>query len=235
MIRNLLLIIFLGICVSITGIFTVNDNEIAILKRGDSYTKFSSGIYWHIPLYDEITFVYTNNRMSEKNYEQVISIDNHKYKINYSIVWRVINPIQFVKYTNMNSKQDLNQYIESTVNSKINIIAEDGDLFAVINHISLLSKLNIQKLGIEIDNVSVTSLSLFSNQDSVSISAQSESSNFVIAQKIKESADNQYNEVLKQMQNKNDKFYQLYMKIYQLQHSAKSKDVIPPLESFLVN
>lgn len=236
MIRNILLVIFLGICISITGIFTVNNNEVAILKRGNTYSEFNNGTYWRIPLYDDITFVYTNERIGENNYEHNIEVDKQSYKINYSVNWQVMNPLQFVKYTDENNRQELNKSIESAVNLQLSKISKDGDLFAVINQTSLLSKVDIQDLGIRIINVNITGIStaLSTNANSTDYNKEQES-NLKLAQKIKESADNEYKTTLIEMQKKNDKFYQLYMKIYQLQHSTIAKESVPPLESFLAN
>lgn len=234
MIKNILLVIFLGICISISGVFTVNDNEIAVLKHGNDYSELKSGIYWHIPLYDKTTFIYTNDRIAENDYQQNIVVDKQNYIISYSTNWKVINPVQFVKYTDKNSKQELNKGIESAINLRLNEIVKGGDLLAVVNQISLLSKINIQELGIEVTNVNVVNLSNGQIKETTNmINNRLQESDFKIAQKIKESADSEYQNTLNEMQKKNNNFYQLYMKIYQLQHSDIAKESVPPLESFL--
>lgn len=236
MIRNLLLIMFSFVCLSIVGIFIVNDNEVAVLKRNNTYSIYHQGIYWRIPFYDELTYSYVNSRISERELSQDLVIDVKPYNILYNFNWKVTNPVKYIQYTDNNSKQDLNNLIESSLKLQLDSSSKAGDLLAVLNQVSTLHYMSLEQLGIEVTEINILSIdSDMILPNVVKNNSYAAESEFEIAKNIKESSDTEYQRKLNELKNKNEKFFNIYMKIYQLQHSNVDKKSIPPLESLVAN
>lgn len=232
---SLLMLLGLGL----SGFFVVDQREVGIIKSDTGNKIFTSGLHWKIPFYDELSFVYTNQRSSEISSSKLIKLkDGSQYTTDINVIWQVSNPQVYIKYLQANSSKQLSVLLAQEVTAQVLQLATNSD-----NAIQLLQNLAkddnrvLPTAGITILSKNIMSLKVESMMDKLSVESSiiissplSAESSYQLAQQIKLTAESKQSEQFSKLEKLDPKFYSFYMKINQLEKTAKTKNDVPALD-----
>lgn len=235
--RNLVLIIFLSSVFLFSGLFIVDEREVAVIINNKDVTSYSSGIHWKIPFVGNITYVYKNIRNSYFSLSESLPIaGNKQVDSKFMFTWTIVDPVQYVKYLHANPNKKFDAAIVTQLNDKI--ITQSSNSTSLIDFTDNVAKLNnivFNSLGVKVLSLSIINLEIESSnlQLESNTSNQSPESAYLYAMKVKSQADLTQQQQLQKLKNTNQSFYEFFMKINSLQSSAKSKSDVPTLDKLV--
>lgn len=227
--RKLFMLIFCLIMVIILGLFTVDTRQNAIVENQITGSKkvCPKGIYFTMPFFSKIVYVYMNQRTLNYTFK----LNNYEYT--FMTTWRVIDPEKY--YDNLDKKSVLIASFESATINNVSNIKEPNLLITQDN---LLTKnYAIESLGIEIQGMRLVNYTKTESINTVANKVDTNNnddmkaleSSYYLAQKIKTEADVNASKMYLSLQKNDPKFYDYYRLLEVYKRSAKSKKDVPPL------
>ena len=235
--KNILIIFLLVIVIIFSGVFIVDEREVAVIT-GDSNTAkvYSTGVHWHLPMYGNFSYIYMNQRDS---YLALTITPNNAPQgsniINVAITWQVIDAIKYVKYLNQHSRKDFDKNMADFVSGIIlDSVAKSSSDQQLLRNLHL-SQVNIVNPDTGIAIKSINALGLSQVNSSKPDYSESDSlilieSTYNYALQIKQDADKVQQAVFDQLRQRNRRFYDYFSKINYYQAMAESKDDVPSFE-----
>ena len=224
----LMLGLMLGTFVA-SGVFVVDERQVAIIDSSSGAKIYSPGIHWVVPLRGKLYYIYTNQRAMSTKINLSINQSEQQMGFNLLINWQVHDPIIYSRYLDTHSKANFNSQLLAGVLDQLTKIAKSSTSLAIFEN-----KLNEtahgwenKSLGIRIINISLAGAELINTN--LQESAENIATAFDKAQKIKIAADTEQSNILKQLNKEDAKFFDYFMKIYHYQTSAKDKSEVPAL------
>jgi regulator of protease activity HflC (stomatin/prohibitin superfamily) len=239
--RNYLIILLAIAATLSSGFFVVDQREVGIVKQTSKQLQiYAPGLHWKIPFWGELTFVYTNLRSSYLASPQLLHTKTEQaFFANVVVNWQVIKPESYFVYLNSNGVKNLDVKIANLVSNKLlNLAAKSSSLSAFEEQVnSQLKNIAEPELGIKFVSIALSMVNpvIESTPTTVNLNKLSAESAFSLAQQIKNKADESQQQTQEKLLAKNSKFYDYYMKIYNLSNSAESKSDIPQLNQLYVN
>jgi len=259
--RNFFILIFLGLITFVFwGCFTVNSSENAIVlsQSGKTRCYTKPGLYFRIPIYEQVELIYMNNREaflsivvnpeSGNNYKNFDSkIESQVVKVDLLVNWHVTNPRAYRNLLVQNGQISFDKMLFENI-SKILLIRIHGLDVGGINQLQqiLPANLVLAQMGLSLDNISITSTEFVQNNlvatapdvpkprvidENASIDLQNKmiESSFYQAEAIKTQTEIYQARMYDKIKRQNPKFYNYFRLIDVYKNSAKSKADVPPL------
>lgn len=239
--RNYLIILLAVIATASSGFFVVDQREVGIIKQNSKQLQiYAPGLHWKLPFWGELTFIYTNLRSSYlASSQQLYTAKGQGFSANVVVNWQVIKPEVYFVYLNTNGVKNLDVQIATIVSNKLlNLASKSSSLSAFEEQVnSQLKNIVEPELGINFVNISLaTVIPIAKNTSTVdNFKTLSAESAFNLAQQIKKQADETQQQAQEKLRIKNSKFYDYFMKIYNLSNNAESKSDVPPLNQLYTN
>jgi regulator of protease activity HflC (stomatin/prohibitin superfamily) len=239
--RNYLIILLAVIAAASSGFFVVDQREVGIVKQSSKQLQiYAPGLHWKIPFWGELTFIYTNLRSSYLASSQSLhTTTGQEFSANVVVNWQVIKPEVYFVYLNTNGVKNLDVQIATVVSNKLlNLASKSSSLSAFEEQVnSQLKNIAEPELGINFVNIGLATVSPITKSTSTvdNFKTMSAESAFNLAQQIKKQADETQQQVQEKLRTKNSKFYDYFMKIYNLSNNAESKSDVPPLNQLYTN
>ncbi len=239
--RNYLIILLAVIATASSGFFVVDQREVGIIKQNSKQLQiYAPGLHWKLPFWGELTFIYTNLRSSYlASSQQLYTAKGQGFSANVVVNWQVIKPEVYFVYLNTNGVKNLDVQIATIVSNKLlNLASKSSSLSAFEEQVnSQLKNIVEPELGINFVNISLATVSPIAKNTSTvdNFKTLSAESAFNLAQQIKKQADETQQQAQEKLRIKNSKFYDYFMKIYNLSNNAESKSDVPPLNQLYTN
>jgi regulator of protease activity HflC (stomatin/prohibitin superfamily) len=239
--RNYLIILLAVIATASSGFFVVDQREVGIIKQNSKQLQiYAPGLHWKLPFWGELTFIYTNLRSSYlASSQQLYTAKGQGFSANVVVNWQVIKPEVYFVYLNTNGVKNLDVQIATIVSNKLlNLASKSSSLSAFEEQVnSQLKNIVEPELGINFVNISLaTVIPIAKNTSTVdNFKTLSAESAFNLAQQIKKQADETQQQAQEKLRIRNSKFYDYFMKIYNLSNNAESKSDVPPLNQLYTN
>ncbi len=180
--KNLLVILVMAIIIFLfVGIFTVNQNQVAVVSNNYTTTQqiYTAGIHWYTPIWQNVDYVYTNNRSSVVSLgDNLLTQDKQSVTMSLLVSWEVIDPIAYLSKQKMpDGDVNLSSVITKEIRAQIESLVATSDLSQLNDDITLISSINTElaKYGIKItvvDTISLWSNTLLANNSMESIVIQ---------------------------------------------------------------
>lgn len=239
--RNYLIILLAVIATASSGFFVVDQREVGIIKQNSKQLQiYAPGLHWKLPFWGELTFIYTNLRSSYlASSQQLYTAKGQGFSANVVVNWQVIKPEVYFVYLNTNGVKNLDVQIATIVSNKLlNLASKSSSLSAFEEQVnSQLKNIVEPELGINFVNISLATVNPIAKNTSTvdNFKTLSAESAFNLAQQIKKQADETQQQAQEKLRIKNSKFYDYFMKIYNLSNNAESKSDVPPLNQLYTN
>lgn len=236
--RNLILLFLLIIVSIFSGIFIVDEREVAVNIRDSQHIKvYTTGLHWRIPFMGETRYVYTNLRHSYFSAPEPIVLNNVQLTGQYVFAWYVNNPKSYALYLQQNPGVN---FATVLANEVYNVIKEQNkhvtSYDAFENKLLNWHQLTLPQYGVVINNVNLSNTNLESiNIESGTLLNKSPESAYIAAQNIVKDADLQYQQNLDSLREINPALLDFMVKIDTIKSSAESKQDVPPLEKLIIN
>jgi regulator of protease activity HflC (stomatin/prohibitin superfamily) len=239
--RNYLIILLAVLFAASSGFFVVDQREVGIVKQNSKQLQiYAPGLHWKIPFWGELTFIYTNLRSSYLASSQLLhTATGQAFSTNVVVNWQVIKPEVYFVYLNTNGVKNLDVQIATVVSNKLfNLASKSSSLSVFEEQVnSQLKNIPESELGINFVNVGLAMVNpiIESAVPVGDLKTMSSESAFSLAQQIKQQADKNQQQIQEKLREKNSKFYDYFMKIYNLSNDAESRSEIPPLNELYTN
>ncbi len=230
--RILLLLFILLFGFGASGFFIVDEHEFAVISFDNNMQVFDSGLHWKFPFYGDLTYVYSNQRNSDISTTNTIRLkDGSQYIAEINMVWKVYQVQNYMKYIQSNSMKQFAIDLSQDIESKVLLVAKNSTSSTdFMQKLSTQSKYLLSNKGIEILSINITSIKFVDNKNQI-IKMMSAESSYQFAQQVKLTAENKQNQQLNVLKQKNIDFFNFYMKINQLEQTARIKQDVPPLSA----
>ena len=239
--RNYLIILLAVLFAASSGFFVVDQREVGIIKQNSKQLQiYAPGLHWKIPFWGELTFIYTNLRSSYLASSQLLhTATGQAFSTNVVVNWQVVKPEVYFVYLNANGVKNLDVQIVSVVSNRLlNLANKSSSLSDFEERVnSQLKNIPESELGINFVNVGLAMVNpvIESAVPVGDLKTMSSESAFSLAQQIKQQADKNQQQIQEKLREKNSKFYDYFMKIYNLSNDAESRSEIPPLNELYTN
>lgn len=239
--RNYLIILLAVLFAASSGFFVVDQREVGIVKQNSKQLQiYAPGLHWKIPFWGELTFIYTNLRSSYLASSQLLhTATGQAFSTNVVVNWQVVKPEVYFVYLNANGVKNLDVQIVSVVSNRLlNLANKSSSLSDFEERVnSQLKNIPESELGINFVNVGLAMVNpvIESAVPIGDLKTMSSESAFSLAQQIKQQADKNQQQIQEKLREKNSKFYDYFMKIYNLSNDAESRSEIPPLNELYTN
>lgn len=239
--RNYLIILLAVIVTASSGFFVVDQREVGIIKQNSKQLQiYAPGLHWKLPFWGELTFIYTNLRSSYlASSQQLYTAKGQGFSANVVVNWQVIKPEVYFVYLNTNGVKNLDVQIATIVSNKLlNLASKSSSLSAFEEQVnSQLKNIVEPELGINFVNITLATVSPIAKNTSTvdNFKTLSAESAFNLAQQIKKQADETQQQTQEKLRIRNSKFYDYFIKIYNLSNNAESKSDVPPLNQLYTN
>lgn len=239
--RNYLIILLAVLFAASSGFFVVDQREVGIVKQNSKQLQiYAPGLHWKIPFWGELTFIYTNLRSSYLASSQLLhTATGQAFSTNVVVNWQVVKPEVYFVYLNANGVKNLDVQIVSVVSNRLlNLANKSSSLSDFEERVnSQLKNIPESELGINFVNVGLAMVNpvIESAVPVGDLKTMSSESAFSLAQQIKQQADKNQQQIQEKLREKNSKFYDYFMKIYNLSNNAESRSEIPPLNELYTN
>lgn len=239
--RNYLIILLAVLFAASSGFFVVDQREVGIIKQNSKQLQiYAPGLHWKIPFWGELTFIYTNLRSSYLASSQLLhTATGQAFSTNVVVNWQVVKPEVYFVYLNANDVKNLDVQIVSVVSNRLlNLANKSSSLSDFEERVnSQLKNIPDSELGINFVNVGLAMVNpvIESAVPIGDLKTMSSESAFSLAQQIKQQADKNQQQIQEKLREKNSKFYDYFMKIYNLSNNAESRSEIPPLNELYTN
>lgn len=239
--RNYLIILLAVLFAASSGFFVVDQREVGIIKQNSKQLQiYAPGLHWKIPFWGELTFIYTNLRSSYLASSQLLhTATGQAFSTNVVVNWQVVKPEVYFVYLNANGVKNLDVQIVSVVSNRLlNLANKSSSLSDFEERVnSQLKNIPESELGINFVNVGLAMVNpvIESAVPIGDLKTMSSESAFSLAQQIKQQADKNQQQIQEKLREKNSKFYDYFMKIYNLSNNAESRSEIPPLNELYTN
>lgn len=239
--RNYLIILLAVLFAASSGFFVVDQREVGIVKQNSKQLQiYAPGLHWKIPFWGELTFIYTNLRSSYLASSQLLhTATGQAFSTNVVVNWQVVKPEVYFVYLNANGVKNLDVQIVSVVSNRLlNLANKSSSLSDFEERVnSQLKNIPESELGINFVNVGLAMVNpiIESAVPVGDLKTMSSESAFSLAQQIKQQADKNQQQIQEKLREKNSKFYDYFMKIYNLSNDAESRSEIPPLNELYTN
>ncbi|HRG63882.1 MAG TPA: SPFH domain-containing protein [Burkholderiales bacterium] len=239
--RNYLIILLAVLFAASSGFFVVDQREVGIIKQNSKQLQiYAPGLHWKIPFWGELTFIYTNLRSSYLASSQLLhTATGQAFSTNVVVNWQVVKPEVYFVYLNANDVKNLDVQIVSVVSNRLlNLANKSSSLSDFEERVnSQLKNIPESELGINFVNVGLAMVNpvIESAVPIGDLKTMSSESAFSLAQQIKQQADKNQQQIQEKLREKNSKFYDYFMKIYNLSNNAESRSEIPPLNELYTN
>lgn len=239
--RNYLIILLAVLFAASSGFFVVDQREVGIIKQNSKQLQiYAPGLHWKIPFWGELTFIYTNLRSSYLASSQLLhTATGQAFSTNVVVNWQVVKPEVYFVYLNANGVKNLDVQIVSVVSNRLlNLANKSSSLSDFEERVnSQLKNIPESELGINFVNVGLAMVNpvIESAVPIGDLKTMSSESAFSLAQQIKQQADKNQQQIQEKLREKNSKFYDYFMKIYNLSNDAESRSEIPPLNELYTN
>lgn len=239
--RNYLIILLAVLFAASSGFFVVDQREVGIIKQNSKQLQiYAPGLHWKIPFWGELTFIYTNLRSSYLASSQLLhTATGQAFSTNVVVNWQVVKPEVYFVYLNANDVKNLDVQIVSVVSNRLlNLANKSSSLSDFEERVnSQLKNIPESELGINFVNVGLAMVNpvIESAVPVGDLKTMSSESAFSLAQQIKQQADKNQQQIQEKLREKNSKFYDYFMKIYNLSNDAESRSEIPPLNELYTN
>ena len=239
--RNYLIILLAVLFAASSGFFVVDQREVGIIKQNSKQLQiYAPGLHWKIPFWGELTFIYTNLRSSYLASSQLLhTATGQAFSTNVVVNWQVVKPEVYFVYLNANDVKNLDVQIVSVVSNRLlNLANKSSSLSDFEERVnSQLKNIPESELGINFVNVGLAMVNpvIESAVPIGDLKTMSSESAFSLAQQIKQQADKNQQQIQEKLREKNSKFYDYFMKIYNLSNNAESKSDVPPLNQLYTN
>lgn len=231
------------------GVFTVNDNQVAIVtnKYNKQVTIYKTGLHFMVPYLQNVEYI--SSGLSSIPLIMKFSLPQNGNKIDYTISfavnWRISSPLNYGKYVLLSQKTEdivMNQ-VKGIIQANVNQLVEsnqsiDNDIVKIKNLV--IKPVVIDKLGITIESIKLLQIMYSSDHHLLSTSnekAQLLESNLNSSHEI-ESAYYMAQDIIAQttvakaklyneLDKSNTKFYNYYRKLDTYKNTVKTKEDFP--------
>ena len=180
--KNLLVILGLAIIIFLfIGVFTVNQNQVAIVSNNYTPTQqiYNAGIHWYTPIWQNVDYVYTNKRSSVVSLgDNLLTQDKQSVTMSLLVSWEVIDPAAYLSTQKTpDGEVNLSSIMTNEIRTQIESLVATSDLSQLNDNITLMDSINTElaKYGIKInavDTISLWSNTLLANNSTESIVVQ---------------------------------------------------------------
>lgn len=242
--RNIVIIVLLILAVLLGGFFTVDEHEIGVVEVNNQNNVYSTGTHWKIPFYGKLILVYNNTRNNYFATPQPVIIAGEKpMQLSFMFSWDVVDANKYIGYLNKHSLKDIKAPLNAVLNHKIDEIAKNSDSIATFMiSINQIHELNLSEFGVRVLQLNVVnarfnveSVTQLSESRVVSVDTNFNDleRSYKLAMQIKNDADLEKQKQQAKMKVINSEFYDFFMKIDLLQHSAESKGDVQELNRII--
>jgi regulator of protease activity HflC (stomatin/prohibitin superfamily) len=234
------------------GIFTVNDNQVAILtnKYSKQVTIYKTGLHFMVPYIQNVEYISTRVSSSPLMMKLSLQQNGNKtdYIVSFAVNWRISYPLNYNKHILSSPKSEdvvMNQ-VKDIIQANINqfVKSNQGIDSDIVKIKSLTTKpIAIDKLGVTIESIKLLQIVYSSDHVSlgaINVTAQNEESNensireiesaYYMAQDIIAQTTVAKAKLYNELDKSNTKFYNYYRKLDTYKNTAKTKEDFPPLE-----
>ncbi len=236
MLRNSLILALVLIGFLLSGFFNVDQREVGLISypAEKSMQTYMPGLHWKVPLYGDLSYVFTNQRSSYLAMSQPLAFESGAAISKILVTWQVGQAESYLGYLNKNSTKIFDAELSQSVLSKLEILAARSQNAVDFNRrVEQENNWSLNELGIKVLELQLISLKfvpIISNGASKATDSLSSESSFILAQEIKNQANNSQLEEFANLRVRDPKFFDYVLKIHNLEKSAKSKQDVPALE-----
>lgn len=254
MMRKIILISVFMLGVLISGIFTVDDRQSAVVtNRLNKQTEvYTTGLHFAWPLLTRVNYIFINQRASAFNFKLTI-LDNTPVALTSIVLWKVTKPVIFLQNSISMTQAELTHAISEKIEQIVVKQTKSLNLMDLNQHSLLLDQaVSIDSLGVKLDSITINEITTaahtagIATESGVSLVEKVESSpvDFNIlsiesayyqAQTIKTQAEIEQAKMYSEIQAKSPQFYDYFRKLQIYKNSAKSKQEMPPLQDLYSN
>lgn len=235
MLRNSLIFGLVLIGFLFSGFFSVDQREIGMVSYPSTQAMqpYTPGLHWKIPLYGNLSYVFTNQRSSYIATNQILSFKSGAAMSKVLVTWQVTQAESYLGYLNKNSTKIFDAELSQAVLAKLMMLATQSQDSAEFNrNVEQINNWNLSNFGIEIINLRLISLTIapvmLVAKPQV-VTTLSPESSFLMAQKIKNKTDDLQSAKFAKARISDPKFFDYVLKVHNLEKSAQSKQDIPAL------
>lgn len=234
--RNIILLFLLSVICLFSGIFIVDEREVAVtITDKQQATVYSTGVHWRLPFMGDTRYVYTNVRHSSFNApDELVMQDNLQLTGQYFFEWRVTNPTAYALYLQQHPDVNLATVLSTDVFNQIKQQMQGKTNYESFTHALLnWQAVNLSQYGISIDKVGVVNVSLEKVNLESGVLNKTPESAYTSAHNIVQDADLQYQGTLDSLRHTNASFLDFMLKIKNIESSAKSRQDVPSLDKLI--
>lgn len=245
--RNIVIIILLILAMLLGGIFTVDEHEVGVVEINNHTSVYSTGTHWKIPFYGKLTLVYNNTRNNYFAMPQPVIISGEKpLQLSFMFSWDVVDANKYIGYLNKHSLKDINAPLDAVLNHKVDEIAKNSvNIAAFMASVNQIHELNLSEFGVRVLQLNTVNVkfgvepitqlleSSVVSVTSVDNNLNNLESSYKLAMQIKNETNLEKQKQQAKMKVMNSEFYDFFMKIDSLQHSAESKGDVPELNKII--
>lgn len=235
MLRNSLILALFLIGFLLSGFFNVDQREVGLINypADKSMQTYMSGLHWKIPFYGDLSYVFTNQRSSYLAMSQPLTFESGAVIGQIMVTWQVDQAESYLGYLNKNSTKFFDAELSQSISSKLETLAARSQNAVDFNlRVEQESNWSLNDLGIKILKLQLISLKLVpvvSNGVFKATDSLNPESSFILAQEIKNQANNSQLKEFANLRAHDPKFFDYVLKINNLEKSAKSKQDVPEL------
>ena len=248
------LVIIMGVLIVIIfwGAFTVKENQVAVITDNYMNNKpmiHTTGLYWHIPLVQNVDYVYVNQHSSLVYFANKLqTLDGESITLHLLVDWSVVQPITYSSDVQLSDSMNLDIIFTRVVMPQVESIVATINLAQLNQNLTLNESVNIAlaKYGMRINDWNITSLVRTNKAENNKVAVTNNIQDIAINNEISvnelniESAFNEANKIktetlieeatiYKGIKSQNPKLYDYMRKIDIYRQTSKSKADTPPL------
>lgn len=234
MLRNSLILglVFIGFIFS--GFFSVDQREIGVVNYSSTQAMqtYQSGLHWKIPLYGDLSYVFTNQRSSYIAMNQALTFESGAATSKVLVTWKVTQAESYLAYLNKNSTKLFDAELSQAILTKLTTLAaQSQDNLDFSHNVEQSKNWSLNNLGVKIINLQLISLNIVPTVLTVKpvVTALSPESSFILAQQIKNQANDSQAIKFAKARISDPKFFDYVLKVHNLEKNAQSKQDIPAL------
>lgn len=235
MLRNSLILGLILIGFIFSGFFSVDQREIGVVNYSSTQAMqtYQSGLHWKIPLYGDLSYVFTNQRSSYIAMSKALTFESGAATSKIVVTWQVTQAESYLGYLNKNSTKIFDAELSQAVLTKLTTLAaQSQDNVDFNQNVEQIKNWSLSNFGVEIINLQLISLNIvpavFTAKPVVTV--LSPESSFILAQQIRNQANTLQATEFAKTRISDPKFFDYVLKVHNLERNAQSKQDIPALD-----
>lgn len=235
MLRNSLIFGLVLIGFFFGGFFSVDQREIGVISYSSTQPMqtYQPGLHWKLPFYGDLSYVFTNQRNSCIAMSQALNFESGSVTSKVVVTWQVTQAESYLGYLNKNSTKFFDAELSQEVLNKLIVLASKSQNNLDFNrNVEQIKNWSLKGMGVEIINIQLISLTTSSAIPVIkaqAVTALSPESSFILAQEIKNQANDLQATELAKIRVSDPKFFDYVIKVHNLEKTAQSKQDIPAL------